>query len=156
MCVSHMLAAGKRCSVPLPGSCRGGYTFGMATLDLSLGTQPQTADDVRRIINEQGVEFLFAQFVDMHAKPSAKLVPAHHLDDLLSEGAGFAGFAAGDIGQGPHDPDIAAIPDPRSLTVLPWQPNVARFACDVTVEGKPWPFCPRTILQSALSRAAPL
>ncbi len=42
-----------------------------------------------------GIEFLFAQFVDMHGKPSAKLVPAHHLDDLLSDGAGFAGFAAG-------------------------------------------------------------
>ena len=85
----------------------------------------------------------------MHGKPSAKLVPAHHLDDLLSDGAGFAGFAAGDIGQGPDDPDMIAIPDPRTLTILPWQPNVARFACDVTVEGEPWPYCPRTILRSA-------
>ena len=93
-------------------------------------TSPQNADDVRRIVANEGIEFLFAQFVDMHAKPSAKLVPAHHLDDLLSEGAGFAGFAAGDIGQGPHDPDMIAIPDPRSLTMLPWQPNVARFACE--------------------------
>jgi glutamine synthetase len=92
----------------------------------------------------------------MHGKPSAKLVPAHHLDDLLSEGAGFAGFAAGDIGQGPHDPDLIAIPDPRSLTILPWRPTVARFACDVTVEGEPWPFCPRTILRGALDRAAAL
>jgi glutamine synthetase len=128
----------------------------MATLDQSLGTAPQTADDVRRIINERGVEFLFAQFVDMHAKPNAKLVPAHHLDDLLTDGAGFAGFAAGDLGQGPHDPDIAAIPDPRSLTILPWRPNVARLACDVTVEGEPWPFCPRTILRNALDRAKSL
>ena len=48
----------------------------------------------------------------MHGKPSAKLVPAHHLDDLLTEGAGFAGFAAGDIGQGPHDPDMIAMPGP--------------------------------------------
>jgi glutamine synthetase len=118
--------------------------------------QPQNADDVRRIVKDGGVEFLFAQFVDMHCKPNAKLVPAHHLDDLLSGGAGFAGFAAGDIGQGPHDPDLIAIPDPRSLTVLPWQPNVARFACDVTVEGKPWPYCPRTILRGALERAAEL
>jgi glutamine synthetase len=128
----------------------------MATLDQSLGTAPQTADDVRRIINERGVVFLFAQFVDMHAKPNAKLVPAHHLDDLLTDGAGFAGFAAGDLGQGPHDPDIAAIPDPRSLTILPWRPNVARLACDVTVEGEPWPFCPRTILRNALDRAKSL
>jgi glutamine synthetase len=117
---------------------------------------PQNADDVRRIVKDGGIEFLFAQFVDMHGKPSAKLVPAHHLDDLLEEGAGFAGFAAGDIGQGPDDPDLIAIPDPASLTILPWRKDVARFACDVTVEGEPWPYCPRTILRSALARAAEL
>ena len=118
--------------------------------------QPQNADDVRRIVKDNGIEFLFAQFVDMHGKPSAKLVPAHHLDDLLTEGAGFAGFAAGDIGQGPDDPDMIAIPDPSTLTILPWRPTVARFACDVTVEGEEWPFCPRTILRRALERAADL
>jgi glutamine synthetase len=118
--------------------------------------QPSDAGDVRKAVNDGNVEFLFAQFVDMHGKPSAKLVPAHHLDGLLSDGAGFAGFAAGDIGQGPHDPDIAAIPDPRSLTILPWQRNVARLACDVTVEGEPWPYCPRTILRGVLDRAARL
>jgi glutamine synthetase len=118
--------------------------------------QPETADDVRQIIKDGGIEFLFAQFVDMHGKPSAKLVPAHHVDDLLTEGAGFAGFAAGDIGQGPHDPDMIAMPDPRSLTILPWQPNVARFACDVTVESEPWPYCPRTILRTSLERAKAL
>ncbi len=113
-------------------------------------------DDVRRIIRERGIEFLFAQFVDMHGKPSAKLVPAHHIDDLLTDGAGFAGFAAGDIGQGPHDPDMIAMPDPKTLTILPWQPNVARFACDVTVEGEAWPYCPRTILRNQLARAKEL
>jgi glutamine synthetase len=117
---------------------------------------PHTEDDVRRIVKDNGIEFLFAQFVDMHGKPSAKLVPAHHLDDLLSEGAGFAGFAAGDIGQGPDDPDMIAMPDPSTLTILPWRPNVARFACDVTVEGEEWPYCPRTILRRAVARAADL
>jgi len=121
-----------------------------------MDTAPISADNAREVVAERGIEFLFAQFVDMHGKPSAKLVPAHHVEDLLTEGAGFAGFAAGDIGQGPHDPDLIAIPDPRSLTILPWRPNVARFACDVTVEGEPWPFCPRTILRSALDRAAAL
>jgi glutamine synthetase len=121
-----------------------------------VAANPTSADDVREIVAEREIEFLFAQFVDMHGKPSAKLVPAHHLDDLLTEGAGFAGFAAGDIGQGPHDPDMIAIPDPRSFTILPWRPTVARFACNITVEGEAWPFCPRTILQGALDRAAAL
>jgi glutamine synthetase len=129
----------------------------MATTDQAQTTTPESAaDEVRRVVSEQGIQFLFAQFVDMHGKPSAKLVPAHHIDDLLTDGAGFAGFAAGDIGQGPHDPDMIAIPDPGSLTILPWKPNVARFACDVTVEGEAWPFCPRTILRNALARAKEL
>jgi len=130
---------------PLRRPGRGGYTSTMIE-------PPRNEDDVRRIVKEENIEFLFAQFVDMHGKPSAKLVPAHHLDDLLSEGAGFAGFAAGDIGQGPDDPDIIAMPDPTTLTILPWRPTVARFACDITVEGEPWPYCPRTILRNAMQR----
>jgi glutamine synthetase len=116
-------------------------------------TPPESREDVERHLRENDVEFLFAQFVDMHGKPSAKLVPARLLDGLLAEGAGFAGFAAGEIGQQPHDPDMAAMPDIRSLTPLPWKPSVARFACDVRVEGEEWPYCPRTILRRQLERA---
>jgi glutamine synthetase len=112
-----------------------------------------SVDEIRRIVDDRGIEFLFAQFVDMHGKPNAKLVPARHLGGLVEDGAGFAGFAAGDLGQGPNDPDIAAMPDLASFTVLPWRPSVARFACDVTVEGEPWPYCPRTILRNQLERA---
>jgi glutamine synthetase len=117
---------------------------------------PSTRDEVRAYVEAEGIEFLFAQFVDMHGKPNAKLVPAHHLDALFEDGAGFAGFAAGDIGQRASDPDIAAIPDPASFTPLPWRPNVARMACDVTVDGAPWPYDPRTILRNQLERAAAL
>ncbi|MBA3408288.1 MAG: type III glutamate--ammonia ligase [Solirubrobacterales bacterium] len=115
-----------------------------------------SAEQLRADLDERGVEFVFAQFVDMHGKPNAKLVPVSHLEGLFEEGAGFAGFAAGDIGQGPHDPDIAAMPDPRTLTLLPWKPGIARFACDITVEGEEWPFCPRTILRNQLARAKAL
>jgi len=112
-----------------------------------------TLDEVRKDVESGGIEFFFAQFVDMYARPSAKLVPASNLDGLVEEGAGFAGFAAGEIGQLPSDPDIAAIPDLESYTRVPWQPNLARFACDVTVEGEAWPYCPRTILRNALESA---
>jgi glutamine synthetase len=119
-------------------------------------TAPTSADEVREYVRANGIQFVFAQFVDMHGKPNAKLVPVAHLDDLFTEGAGFAGFAAGEIGQAPNDPDLIAIPDVRSFTPLPWRPEVARFACDVTVEGQEWPYCPRTILRRQLERAAAL
>src|SRR5712692_6296064 len=110
-------------------------------------------DEIRAISQELGVEFYFAQFVDMYGRPSAKLVPAAHLDDLLTDGAGFAGFAAGEIGQLPSDPDIAAMPDLRSYTPVPWENTLARFACDIYVDGEEWPYDPRTILRRQLESA---
>jgi hypothetical protein len=50
-------------------------------------TTAPSVDEIRRQSEERGVEFYFAQFVDMYARPSAKLVPAQHLDDLVSEGS---------------------------------------------------------------------
>jgi glutamine synthetase len=117
---------------------------------------PTTADGVRDYVRANNVEFVFAQFVDMHGKPCAKLVPTTHLDALLQDGAGFAGFAAGEVGQRPNDSDLVAIPDPASFTPLPWRNGVARLATDLYVEGKPWPYCPRTILRRQLERAAAL
>src|SRR3954471_16750471 len=110
-------------------------------------------DEIRSRSEEFGIEFYFAQFVDMYARPSAKLVPAAHLDDLVSDGAGFAGFAAGEIGQFPSDPDIAAIPDLASFTPVPWEPTVARFACDIHVDGEEWAYDPRTILRRQIEKA---
>src|SRR5215213_3589564 len=151
MCTSHTL----RCPGPVTASIAAPARARLYDLPMATDTSP-SAGDLRKELDDLGVEFLFAQFVDMHGKPNAKLVPVGHLDGLLEDGAGFAGFAAGDIGQGPHDPDIAAMPDPATLTHLPWKPEVARFACDITVEGEPWPFCPRTILRNQLARAADL
>jgi glutamine synthetase len=116
-------------------------------------TEAPKLDEIREKAKSGEIGFFFAQFVDMYARPSAKLVPAAHLDDLLSEGAGFAGFAAGEIGQVPSDPDIAAIPDPATFTPLPWNKSIARFACDIHVDGEEWPYDPRTILRRQLAKA---
>jgi glutamine synthetase len=113
----------------------------------------QSIEEIRRFSEQRGIEFYFAQFVDLYARPSAKLVPAANLEDLVNEGAGFAGFAAGELGQFPSDPDIAAIPDLRSFTPVPWEPSLGRFACDVYVEGEEWAYDPRTILRRQLAKA---
>ena len=112
-----------------------------------------TLDQVRTRIQQEGIEFLLCSFVEMGGVPKAKLVPAEHLDALAEEGAGFAGFATGGLGQGPHDPEVMGIPDFRSLTPLPWRGNVAWVAGDLHVNGESWPYCPRTILKRQLDRA---
>jgi glutamine synthetase len=108
--------------------------------------------DVKEQIKEKGVEYIFCSFVELSGAPKAKLVPVTHLEQMISEGAAFAGFAAGDIGQGPHDPDIVSMPDLDSLTILPWRKNVAWVPGNVYVNGKPWPYCPRTVLARQLER----
>lgn len=109
-------------------------------------------EDIKARVEADGVEFIYAMFVEMHGKPCAKLVPVEALEDLMTNGAGFAGFAAGPMGQNPADPDMLALPDPGSYTQLPWQPNVAAVQCDPTVEGELWPYAPRVILKRALEQ----
>jgi glutamine synthetase len=113
-------------------------------------TPPATVDEMVAAAERDGVEFVLFMFVDMHGKPCAKLVPVSAIDGLMADGAGFAGFAAGPMGQSPSDPDLMAMPDPASYTVLPWKPELAVVQCDPTVEGEPWPFAPRVILRRQL------
>ena len=112
-----------------------------------------TVQEVAKIVQEKDIEFFLCSFVEMTGAPKAKVVPAAHLEDMAQGSAGFAGFAAGNMGQGPHDTDMTAIPDFNSLSILPWRPNVAWVASDITVDEQPWPYCPRTILQRQLAQA---
>jgi glutamine synthetase len=104
------------------------------------------ADDIR---------FIMATFVDLNGKPCAKLVPAEAVGLLTTEGAGFAGYAAGLLGQRPSDPDLIAVPDPSSYLPLHFlRPGLAMVHCDPHVGGKPWPYAPRIILRTILDRLA--
>ncbi len=114
---------------------------------------PDVEGDLRTRAESDGVEFFFAMFVDMHGKPCAKMIPVEALDVLTGGGAGFAGFAAGPMGQSPADPDMIAVPDPASYTLTPWQPGLAVLQCDIHVEGEPWPYAPRLILKGMLEKA---
>lgn len=110
-------------------------------------------DKVAQFVRENGIEFFLCSFVEMGGIPKAKLVPAKHLEDMANGSAGFAGFAVGNIGQAPHDPGMIAMPDFASVMQLPWRKNVAWVASNIEVEGKSWPYCPRTILQRQLQEA---
>ncbi|KQZ03696.1 type III glutamate--ammonia ligase [Microbacterium sp. MEC084] len=104
------------------------------------------ADDVR---------FILALFVDMNGKPCAKLVPISAADELEAGELGFAGFAAGLVGQRPHDPDLIAVPDMDSYMPVPFiREGLAIVHCDPHVNGEPWPYAPRVILKNALAALA--
>jgi glutamine synthetase len=114
---------------------------------------PDVEGELRARAAADGVEFFFALFVDMHGRPCAKMVPVQALGVMLGGGSGFAGFAAGPMGQSPADPDMIAVPDVASYTLAPWQPGLAVLHCDISVEGEPWPYTPRLILKRMLEKA---
>jgi len=101
-----------------------------------------------------GIDYLLAQWVDIHGTPRCKGVPASAIEAFLGGSAGFAGAATVGMGQGPHSHDLIGMPDLKSYTVVPWETGVARFACDITVDGDPWPYCSRTALRRAIDRLA--
>ncbi|HHY67847.1 MAG TPA: glutamine synthetase [Alicyclobacillus sp.] len=123
-----------------------------------------TVDDVRRIIQEKGIEVVRVVFNDMVNVARARNIPADTFVDhvlekgvqypsamfsvdtsanfVVSAGAGFAG------GYGSWQLKV----DPSTFTVLPWAPKSARIIADVfTLEGQPVPVAPRTILRNVLS-----
>ncbi|MDP7268160.1 MAG: hypothetical protein QF408_08300, partial [Pirellulales bacterium] len=109
-------------------------------------------EQIRKQMAKDGIEFILAQFVDIHGTAKVKMVPVDSFDDMIDDGAGFAGGAVWGVGQGPHSHDMLARIDLESYTPLPWMPNTARFAADLFVDGDSYPFCPRTNLKRVLGQ----
>jgi glutamine synthetase len=113
-----------------------------------------TEEEIRDRLKQDQVDYILVQYVDIHGTPRCKGVPVRALDQLLAGSAGFAGAAVLGMGQGPHDHDMIALPDLASYTPVPWEEGVARFACDIQVDGEEWPYCSRTALRRAVAELA--
>lgn len=108
--------------------------------------------DLSSLCRDNDTKFLLAMFVDLRGKHCAKLVPVEAVDQLATEGVGFAGYAVGAIGQEPKDPDLIAIADAASFTPVPFiRDGLAIVHCDPYVEGRPWPYAPRNILKQVIA-----
>lgn len=113
-----------------------------------------TPSEAKQFLEKQDVKYILAQFVDIHGAAKAKAVPARHLDMILEDGAGFAGFALWGFGMGPHGPDYMAKGDLSTLDLVPWMPGFARIACDGYVNGAPYEYCSRVVLKRQLAALA--
>ena len=108
-------------------------------------------EEVKNRLEKDKASYLLAQYVDIHGTPRCKGIPARAFDNFVNGSAGFAGAAVWGMGQGPHSNDMIAIPDLDTYTPLLWEDGVVRFACDIQVNGKEWPYCSRTILKRAIN-----
>ncbi|EGD24828.1 type III glutamate--ammonia ligase [Prescottella equi] len=113
--------------------------------------------DLATLARTTDTRFVLAVFTNLAGKPCAKLVPVEAVEELQEDGVGFAGYAAGAMGQVPADPDLVAVPDAASFTPIPFvRPGLALVHCDPHVQGEPWPFAPRVILKKVLGQAGDL
>lgn len=108
--------------------------------------------EAQRLIEQHKIKYVLAQFVDIHGAAKAKSVPVSGLEAVAVDGAGFAGFAICGMGMEPHGPDFMARGDLSSLTPVPWQPGYGRVVCIGHVDGKPWPYDTRFVLQQQVAR----
>ncbi len=101
---------------------------------------------------ELGLKYFLISYTDLFGSQRAKLVPASAIAGMQKNGAGFAGFATW-LDMSPSDSDMFAIPDPTTLTPLPWKPEVGWLASDIWMDGKPVEQGPRIVLQKIIARA---
>ncbi|AWI55683.1 type III glutamate--ammonia ligase (plasmid) [Aquabacterium olei] len=113
-----------------------------------------TVEEAQQYLRAQGVSYVLAQFVDIHGVAKAKSVPVAHLETVLTDGAGFAGFAICGVGIEPHGPDFMAKGDLSTVSLVPWQPGLARIVCEGHVEGEPWVYDSRVTLKKQVARLA--
>ena len=113
------------------------------------------AQDLAQEAKQKNIRYFLISFVDLFGVLRAKLVPARAIAQMQEEGAGFAGFAAW-LDMTPAHPDMFALPDPESLTQLPWKPEVAWLASDLHMNGAPVEASPRVALRRQIARAEKL
>jgi len=107
------------------------------------------------IAAERGIRYFLIAYTDLFGVLRAKLVPARAIDAMAEDGAGFAGFATW-FDMTPADPDVLAVPDPRTLIQLPWKKEVGWLAADPMMGGKAVAQAPRHVLHRLSAQAASL
>lgn len=109
-------------------------------------------DEAKKYLKDNNVKYVLAQFVDIHGVAKVKSVPASHLEDIITTGAGFAGGAIWGMGIKPNGPDYMAVGELATLNMIPWQPGYARIVCDGHVNGKPYEYDSRVVLKKQIDR----
>ena len=109
---------------------------------------------VKQRMQAAGVHTVIAQFVDIHGSPKGKYIPLAHLEDILGNGAGFAGPSIWGTGlprNGPRS-EFYGKGDIATLQALPWMPGYARIVCSGMVDGKEFAGCSRRVLLKQIER----
>lgn len=153
---------------PMLAKDRGGF---VDRHDLWSEEQYSSAAQMRRVIDELGLEMIRFAFVDQHGVLRGKTLTRGSVAPamlngltapsslLLKDTSGMSVFAvfAEDTGVGVSGfsgaGDVVLVPDPATFRVLPWTERTGWVLCDLRFpSGDPVPFCTRSLLRSQLDR----
>ena len=129
------------------------------------------AAQIRRVIDERGIEMVRVAFCDQHGTLRGKTLVGDGLWSglrggcrvpsslVLKDTSGKSVYpvftpdgGTGIEGLGGAG-DVVLVPDPKSFRVLPWAPNTGWVLCDLHFpDGRPVPFSTRRIFRDALDR----
>ena len=93
---------------------------------------------VRGMIDEMGIQYLYLQFVSITGRICGKGIPADHWETVAERGFQLVYGATvnlflnrhGDyLGYGPQEKELVGIPEPETFCQLPWDKRVARIWC---------------------------
>src|SRR5437868_7785912 len=114
--------------------------------------------EIRRLIDERGIKYIFFQQVSVSGHVNGKGVAATQWERVAEDGYQLVYGATADlfvdrhdryIGFGPEESELAAIADIDTFKQLPWDSRVARVYCDCydTETGEPLDSDPRQNLK---------
>jgi glutamine synthetase len=108
-----------------------------------------------RSLADQGVQYVFASFIDITGRAKSKCVPISHLPELIAGHERYTPRGMGDLGHmTPDEDECVAIPDPATLCVLPWDRRFAFMTADLYFGGtEPFAHCTRSILKRQVEAA---
>ncbi|WP_045835826.1 type III glutamate--ammonia ligase [Hyphomicrobium sp. 99] len=106
----------------------------------------------KQFLTQNHVRYVLAQFVDIHGVAKSKSVPVDHLEDILTDGVGFAGGGVHGLRLEPHQAEYMLVGDLSTLKLLPWAPGYARVMGTGTVDGKSHAVDTRNILKTQTER----
>ncbi|WP_131735577.1 glutamine synthetase family protein [Actinomadura roseirufa] len=112
--------------------------------------------ELARDLAGRGVKYAVAAWIDVLGRPKSKTVPIDHLPNMLAGSERYTPRGMGGIGHmNPIEEEVAGIPDPATLRVLPWDRRIAWMVADMSLSGRePYALCPRSILRKQVDAAA--
>lgn len=112
-----------------------------------------SAATLQKKLESKGVKYALASYVDVHGVCKSKVVPISHLQRMMGGSELCTGAALDGVPQDVSDEEISPHPDPDSVIICPWEPEVAWFASDLFCEGEAFEPCSRQIFKRVLADA---